>query len=169
MLRCRRRRGPRTGFEADGEAEAEGEGEGEGASAGDARVVRVRVRADAVRARAVASLLNLPFRADRGTCDTDVEVLFPLGQEEAGGEKEEEEEVPQMFGSATLRGASMRFHPDPTTPEFSGIAGGLRFDDRTMFVDGPNGRLGSLPMTVIGSIDLRSEARRRLQPGRLRA
>jgi TamB, inner membrane protein subunit of TAM complex len=108
-------------------------------------LLSMRIKGSGVQSRRVASFLNLPFRSDHGFCDADLEVRF---------RHEVDEMVPEMFGTAKMDGVSMRFHPDPTAPELTGIGGSLRFDDKTVFLDGPNGVLGSLPMTVVGSIDL---------------
>jgi TamB, inner membrane protein subunit of TAM complex len=112
------------------------------------KIVDVNVRGSGIRASQIAAFLNLPFRAEEGKCNGDVALQFTHLPDS---------QVPEMHGMAMLEGVSLRFHPDPKTPEVSKISGGLRFDDKTIFMDGPNGELGSLPMTVVGSIDLLGE------------
>lgn len=107
--------------------------------------VRMRVKGDGVRAARVASFLSLPFRADEGRCAADIELDFLYNSES---------EVPIMRGDATLTDVALRFHPDPKTPEFQEINGTMRFDQRILHIDNSVGSLGSLPMSVDGSIDL---------------
>lgn len=112
------------------------------------KLVDLKVKAAGVPARQVASFLNLPFRADEGMCDCRLDVRFFHDADEL---------VPEIHGSASTDGVALRFHPDPTTPEFRNVGGTIRFVDRMMFLEGPGGDLGSLPMTVNGSIDLSGE------------
>lgn len=93
----------------------------------------------------IASFLSLPFRADDGRCDADVHMTFLYKSNSL---------VPIMRGEATFDSVAMRFHPDPKTPEFRNIKGKLRFEGKTLFLDGPIGDLGILPMTVVGNIHL---------------
>lgn len=109
-----------------------------------------------VRAARVASFLSLPFRADSGRCSGDIDMDFLFKAKTL---------IPVMRGEATLDSVGLRFHPDPKTPEFHSICGKLRFEGKTMIMDGPVGELGSLPMAVVGNIhledgyDLKSYAR----------
>eukprot|EP00177_Eucheuma_denticulatum_P007841 GFKZ01014277.1.p1 GENE.GFKZ01014277.1~~GFKZ01014277.1.p1 ORF type:complete len:2034 (+),score=303.86 GFKZ01014277.1:303-6404(+) len=108
-------------------------------------IVGLRVFGEGVQARRVASFLSLPFRADEGVCGADISMEFLYRSKSL---------VPLMRGEAKLEGVGLRFHPDPKTPEFRGIDGKLRFEGKTLFLDGPGGNLGTLPMTVVGSIHL---------------
>lgn len=108
-------------------------------------IVGLRVVGEGVQAKRVASFLSLPFRADEGVCEADISMEFLYRSESL---------VPLMRGEAKLTGVGLRFHPDPKTPEFRGIDGKLRFEGKTLFLDGPGGNLGTLPMTVVGSIHL---------------
>lgn len=108
-------------------------------------IASLRVIGEGVKANRVASFLNLPFRADQGLCASDISMDFLYKSKSL---------VPLMRGEAQLNSVGLRFHPDPNTPEFTGINGKLRFEGKTMFLDGPAGELGTLPMTVVGSIHL---------------
>lgn len=107
--------------------------------------VSLHVKGNAVEARRVASFLSLPFRADQGLCAADINMDFLYKSSSL---------VPIMSGEVMLQGVGLRFHPDPKTPEMSGIDGKLTFEGKTMFLEGPVGSLGKLPMTVVGSIHL---------------
>lgn len=108
-------------------------------------VINLRVRGDGVEARRIASFLSLPFRADHGSCAADISMDFLYKSSSL---------VPIMSGEAMLQGVGLRFHPDPKTPEMSNINGKLRFEGKTLFLEGPVGSLSKLPMTVVGSIHL---------------
>ncbi|PXF43904.1 Pre-B-cell leukemia transcription factor 3 [Gracilariopsis chorda] len=105
----------------------------------------LRVAGEDVRAARVASFLSLPFRADQGRCAADVSMDFLYKSSSL---------VPIMSGEATLDDVALRFHPDPKTPEFDKIKGKLRFEGKTLFLDGPTGHLGTLPMTIVGDIHM---------------
>lgn len=107
--------------------------------------VSLRVAGEGVHANRVASFLNLPFRADEGLCAADISMDFLYNSKSL---------VPLMRGEAQLNSIALRFHPDPKTPEFRHIDGKLRFEGKTLFLDGPVGALGTLPMTVVGDIHL---------------
>lgn len=108
-------------------------------------ILNLRVAGEGVRACRVASFLSLPFRADEGVCSANIEMDFLY---------KSDSQIPLMRGEAFLESVGLRFHPDPKTPEFKNISGKLRFDGKTMFLDGPSGDLGTLPMAVVGSIHL---------------
>lgn len=107
--------------------------------------VNLHVKGNAVEARRVASFLSLPFRADHGFCAADISMDFLYNSSSL---------VPIMSGEAILQGVGLRFHPDPKTPEMSSIDGRLTFEGKTVFLEGPVGSLGKLPMTMVGSIHL---------------
>lgn len=113
-----------------------------------AHIASLNVTGQGVQARHIAAFLNLPFRADKGLCHGHIRMRFAY---------DENSMLPEMHGSGTLSGVSLRFHPDPATPEYSNVSGRIRFEDRIIFMDGPKGVLGTLPMTVRGSIDLLGE------------
>lgn len=108
-------------------------------------VLSLRVAGDGIRADKVASFLSLPFRADEGFCAADISMDFLFKSQSL---------VPLMRGEAHLEAVGLRFHPDPKTPAFHNINGKLRFEGKTLFLDGPVGNLGTLPMTVVGNIHL---------------
>lgn len=108
-------------------------------------IVSLRVVGEGVQANRVASFLSLPFRADEGVCAADISMDFLYMSKSL---------VPLMRGEAQLNSVALRFHPDPKTPEFHQIDGKLRFEGKTLFLDGPVGTLGTLPMTVVGDIHL---------------
>lgn len=107
--------------------------------------VTLRVAGEDVRAARVASFLSLPFRADQGRCAAKISMDFLYKSSSL---------VPIMSGEAALDGVALRFHPDPKTPELNKIDGKLRFEGKTLFLDGPMGYLGTLPMTVVGDIHM---------------
>lgn len=107
--------------------------------------VNLHLKGHGVQACRVASFLSLPFRADNGRCSADINMDFLYKSESL---------VPTMRGEATLDSVSLRFHPDPKTPELQDIQGKLRFEGKTLFLEGPAGDLGTLPMTVVGNIHL---------------
>lgn len=111
-------------------------------------VCDLEVNGQSVASSKIATFLSLPFRADVGECSADVKMKFFYRSSNA---------IPEMSGFADLRNVALRFHPDPKTPEFANIDGKLRFDRKELFLDGPTGSLGTLPMTVVGSIGLDSE------------
>ncbi len=108
-------------------------------------ICSVHVRGEEILAPKIAAFLSLPFRADGGECGGDVriEFLYRTGTL-----------VPDIHGEAEVQDLSLRFHPDPKTPEFVDVSGKLRFDRKDLFLDGARGTLGTLPMTVVGNIDL---------------
>lgn len=106
---------------------------------------KLHVAGKGIRANSVASFLSLPFRADEGRCSADVDLEFLYRSRSL---------IPIMHGEAKLDSVGLRFHPDPKTPEFHNINGKLRFEGKRLFFDGPTGELGSLPMSVVGSIHL---------------
>lgn len=107
--------------------------------------VKLHVEGEGVRADSIASFLSLPFRADEGRCGGDVDMEFLYKSSSL---------VPLMRGEAQLDSVALRFHPDPKTPEFRHINGKLRFEGKRLFLDGPVGDLGEIPMTVVGNIHL---------------
>lgn len=108
-------------------------------------MINLRVIGERVHANRVASFLSLPFRADHGVCSADITMEFLYKSSSL---------VPLMRGEAQLDDVGLRFHPDPKTPMFQRINGKLRFEGKTLFLDGPTGDLGTLPMTVVGDIHL---------------
>eukprot|EP00171_Calliarthron_tuberculosum_P020556 IDg20556t1 len=108
-------------------------------------VCDLHVKGQGVAAGNIAAFLSLPFRAEAGECCGDVRFKF---FHRTGNQ------IPNMSGFADLRNVALRFHPDPKTPEFTNIDGKLRFDRKDLFLDGPTGSLGTLPMTVVGNISL---------------
>lgn len=111
-------------------------------------VIDIFLQGKNIQARQVAAFLNLPFRADKGRCDGDMKMRFFYNVDDM---------IPEMDGSVGLRDVSLRFHPDPKTPEFTQTNGKLRFNGKSMFMENPTGILGSLPMSMSGSIDLIGE------------
>lgn len=105
----------------------------------------LHVRGEEIRAPKIAAFLSLPFRANDGKCRGDVKIEFTYGTETL---------IPDMHGEAELDGVALRFHPDPKTPEIVELAGKLRFDRKDLFLDATRGTLGTLPITVVGNIDL---------------
>jgi len=107
-------------------------------------LVTVAIDAAGVATRDVATALNLPFRSDAGRVTARLTAAF----------RQPASAPPELHGDAAVSGVALRFHPDGDVPALSGFTGRLRFDDAAVFFDGPTGALGSLPLTVVGCLDV---------------
>ncbi|KAK4535231.1 hypothetical protein CDCA_CDCA04G1256 [Cyanidium caldarium] len=101
----------------------------------------VQLELAAVPSRTVASLVNLPLLCERGVVYGNTSLVFRPGAA-----------APEMSGAGRLEGVSMRIAPD--APVFRDLTGRLRFDDTVVILEGPSGFYGSLPVTMVGTIDV---------------
>lgn len=96
-----------------------------------------------VATREVATACNLRFRSDAGRVTARLSPVFrqpasPL----------------ELHGDAALTVMAVRLETDGDVPALSAVSGRLRFHDSALFFDGPTGALGSLPLTVVGCLDV---------------
>jgi len=117
-------------------------------------VVNASVRGSQIPGRSVASFLNLPFRAEAGACNANLDVTF-----------KHDLLLPYVNGDVFLEAIHIVFNPDPKTPALRELNGRLRLDHHDVFFEKPTAVLGTIPtvfdgsLNVLGDFDLAADVR----------